>query len=149
MARGIFIIFGNIFGWIFRYFFFRRASKKYFRLNNRNSDILDLYYIWYSELIVNKPKQKPYIHFKNYNNNFYLFIFFSKNYFFFFRISEFYLEKYYIHPLKFIGIQGLWGILIMTIVLPIINFIPCDYPDICVKDYDGKMYLERFNIFFD
>jgi hypothetical protein len=37
----------------------------------------------------------------------------------------------------------------MAIILPIINYIPCESPEICVVDYDGKIYVEKINIFFD
>jgi drug/metabolite transporter (DMT)-like permease len=38
---------------------------------------------------------------------------------------------YYIHPLQMIGWEGVWGILIYSVILTILQFVPCHNNDIC------------------
>jgi drug/metabolite transporter (DMT)-like permease len=47
-----------------------------------------------------------------------------------FVIEEKLLGNYYLHPLKVVGWEGLWGCLIYIILLPIMQFIPCHIEDI-------------------
>lgn len=43
-----------------------------------------------------------------------------------------------------VGGEGIWGLTVFAVVLPILNFIPCDFYDGCV---DG--YMERVDIFIE
>jgi len=40
-------------------------------------------------------------------------------------------HNYYLHPLRVVGWEGLWGTLIYIILLLILQFIPCQNDDIC------------------
>ena len=42
-----------------------------------------------------------------------------------FVIEEKFLSDYYISPMKIVGWEGLWGVLLFAILLPIFQFIPC------------------------
>jgi len=48
-----------------------------------------------------------------------------------FIVEEKLLSDYYLDPLKIVGLEGVWGILIYCILLPILNNIPCDIDNIC------------------
>jgi len=47
-----------------------------------------------------------------------------------FVIEEKFLGDYYISPLKVVGWEGIWGVLLFAILLPAFQFIPCDL-DFC------------------
>lgn len=40
-------------------------------------------------------------------------------------------QKYHLHPLKVVGWEGLWGVIIYTILLTIFQFIPCSIEKVC------------------
>jgi len=40
-------------------------------------------------------------------------------------------HNYYLHPLRVVGWEGLWGVLIYTILLVILQFIPCHIDKVC------------------
>ncbi|CDW79995.1 transmembrane protein c2orf18-like [Stylonychia lemnae] len=43
-------------------------------------------------------------------------------------IQDHYLKKYDIHQFQLIGWEGIWGIVILSVLLPIFQQIPCDQP---------------------
>lgn len=43
-----------------------------------------------------------------------------------FVVEEKFLGDYYVSPMKVIGWEGIWGLTLFTILLPILQFIPCD-----------------------
>ena len=60
-----------------------------------------------------------------------------------FIVEEKLLGNYYIHPLKVVGWEGFWGVLLFLIILPIFQFIKCADPKICPYGY-----LEDSNLAF-
>lgn len=48
-----------------------------------------------------------------------------------FIVEEKLLGDYYLDPLKVVGFEGVWGLLIWAILLPIFNNIPCDVNGLC------------------
>lgn len=48
-----------------------------------------------------------------------------------FIVEEKLLGDYYLDPLKVVGLEGVWGVLMYAILLPIFNFIPCDVEGLC------------------
>jgi hypothetical protein len=46
-----------------------------------------------------------------------------------------------------VGVEGIWGLLAFAIIMPILNFIPCNWKEGCVP-HDGKGYWERTDEFF-
>ena len=65
-------------------------------------------------------------------------------------IQEIFIKHYDIHASQIVGFEGLWGIIIFTLLLIIFQFIPCDNWDIkeeiCTKN-DKKKYLLEDSIF--
>lgn len=45
-----------------------------------------------------------------------------------------------------VGGEGIWGLLYFAILMPILNFTPCNFDDGCVF-HDGKGYMERTDVF--
>jgi drug/metabolite transporter (DMT)-like permease len=43
-----------------------------------------------------------------------------------FVVEEKFLGDYYVSPMKVIGWEGIWGLILFSILLPILQFIPCD-----------------------
>mmetsp|Transcript_7398 Transcript_7398/g.8358 ORF Transcript_7398/g.8358 Transcript_7398/m.8358 type:complete len:166 (-) Transcript_7398:303-800(-) len=41
-------------------------------------------------------------------------------------IEEAILKKYYLNPFEFAGWEGVWGFLLLMIILPIFQYIPCE-----------------------
>lgn len=48
-----------------------------------------------------------------------------------FIVEEKLLGDYYLDPLKVVGLEGVWGLLMYAILLPIFNNIPCDVEGLC------------------
>lgn len=48
-----------------------------------------------------------------------------------FIVEEKLLGDYYLDPLKVVGLEGIWGLLLWAILLPIFNNIPCDVEGLC------------------
>jgi drug/metabolite transporter (DMT)-like permease len=46
-------------------------------------------------------------------------------------VEEKLLGQYYLDPLKVVGFEGLWGVLMWCILLPIFQAIPCGNKDLC------------------
>lgn len=47
-----------------------------------------------------------------------------------------------------VGGEGMWGLLYFAVLMPILNFIPCNFQEGCVfKGTDG--YMERTDVFFE
>jgi hypothetical protein len=42
--------------------------------------------------------------------------------------EEVLFQKYYMHPLQVVGIEGIFGMGIYAVVLPILNICPCPFP---------------------
>jgi len=55
-------------------------------------------------------------------------------------------ETYNMHTFMMVGGEGIWGLLYFAILMPILNFIPCNFNDGCVF-HDGKGYMERTDVF--
>ena len=49
--------------------------------------------------------------------------------------EQLFLEDIVVHPLQAVGIEGLTGFCYYLVVLPILNVIPCDNPDLCNGGY--------------
>lgn len=52
-----------------------------------------------------------------------------------FIVEEKLLGDYYLDPLKVVGLEGVWGLLMYCILLPIFNNIPCDVDGLCNHGY--------------
>ncbi|CAD8177304.1 unnamed protein product [Paramecium octaurelia] len=65
--------------------------------------------------------------------------------------SYIYEEKLFLsynyHVFYVVGMEGMWGILTLGIIIPILNFIPCNFRDGCVYRND-KGYFESSDLFF-
>jgi hypothetical protein len=48
-----------------------------------------------------------------------------------FIVEEKLLGDYYLDPLKIVGLEGVWGVLMYAILLPIFNNISCDVKNLC------------------
>jgi hypothetical protein len=48
-----------------------------------------------------------------------------------FIVEEKLLGDYYLDPLKVVGLEGVWGVLMYAILLPIFQFIKCDIKSLC------------------
>jgi hypothetical protein len=48
-----------------------------------------------------------------------------------FIVEEKLLGDYYLDPMKIVGLEGVWGVLMYAILLPIFNNIPCDVKNLC------------------
>ena len=66
-----------------------------------------------------------------------------------FIIEELIMRKHKCHPIKAVGYEGLWAIIIMFFLLIIFEFIPCSQPDgkslsyyLCNVDEHGNYYVE-------
>ena len=46
-----------------------------------------------------------------------------------------------------VGGEGIWGILLFIVIMPLLNFIPCNWDEGCVE-HNGKGYMERTDEFF-
>jgi len=69
-----------------------------------------------------------------------------------FIVEEKLLGDYYLDPLKVVGFEGIWGMIIMAIILPIFQFVECDSALLCpygvledtvraLKDYNTNKVL--------
>lgn len=59
------------------------------------------------------------------------------------------LHKYHLEPLQVVGYEGMFGLAIELVVLPIITFIPCGFGvEACVLNYRGMPFLERPERYF-
>jgi len=61
-----------------------------------------------------------------------------------FTIEEKFFRTYYLEPGQAIGIEGMWGLGMMVIIIAIFHFIPFKYGIL----YQGKRYFERVDVFF-
>jgi drug/metabolite transporter (DMT)-like permease len=72
-------------------------------------------------------------------------------------VEEKLLSNYYLDPLKVVGLEGLWGLLIWCVLLPIFQQIQCSSPDLCpygrledtmraFRDYDDKKVLITLSV---
>ena len=52
-----------------------------------------------------------------------------------FIVEEKLLGDYYLDPLKVVGFEGVWGVLMWAVLLPIFNNIPCDVEGLCNHGY--------------
>lgn len=75
-----------------------------------------------------------------------------------FIVEEKLLGDYYLDPLKVVGWEGIWGVVIYAILLPIFQYIPCDNKDLCpygviedtaraFKDYGENYILIILSVF--
>jgi hypothetical protein len=61
---------------------------------------------------------------------------------FFFVYEQKLFKKYHLHPLQVVGYEGLFGLSIYLVFLPISNFIPCQLGlDACVFNADGYSFV--------
>ncbi|CAD8057135.1 unnamed protein product [Paramecium primaurelia] len=65
-------------------------------------------------------------------------------------LEEKYFRKYYLNPFELVGLEGLWGLVFTSILLAILEFIPCPskMQSGCPQNSDGKYYLEQTIQFF-
>lgn len=60
--------------------------------------------------------------------------------------QEIILVKYRCASLQLVAWEGIWGIICLIIILPAIEFIPCNFnkkEDVCSMDEDGDYYVEN------
>ena len=48
-----------------------------------------------------------------------------------FIVEEKLLGDYYLDPLKVVGLEGFWGVIMYAILLPIFQYIPCHIDSLC------------------
>lgn len=55
---------------------------------------------------------------------------------------------FYIHPLQMVGWEGVWGLLIYSVILVILQFIPCPSSEICIYSTveDTKQAFYEFSV---
>ena len=59
------------------------------------------------------------------------------------------LSKYHLEPLQVVGYEGMFGLAIELVLLPILTFIPCGFGvEACVFSYRGMPFLERPERYF-
>lgn len=63
-----------------------------------------------------------------------------------FIVEEKLLGDYYLDPLKVVGLEGLWGVVIYSVLLPIFQYIPCNIDDLCPYGVveDSKLAFYEF-----
>ena len=65
-------------------------------------------------------------------------------------VQEKIIKTYDVHPFQFVGYEGLWGIIVFTVLLIIFQLIPCNNwnirKDICIE-YDENKYRLEDSIF--
>ena len=63
-----------------------------------------------------------------------------------FVFQEIFIKNYDVHPLQLVGFEGLWGFIIISIILIIFQFISCNNidisGDICTENDKGELFLE-------
>lgn len=59
------------------------------------------------------------------------------------------LSKYHLEPLQVVGYEGMYGLIIEIILLPILTFVPCTFGvEACVFNIEGMPFLERPERYF-
>jgi drug/metabolite transporter (DMT)-like permease len=63
-------------------------------------------------------------------------------------IQEKFIKQYDVHPFQLVGFEGLWGMIMYTILLVIFQFVPCDdwsdaLKEVCFKDDEGNFVVEN------
>lgn len=59
------------------------------------------------------------------------------------------LKFHTIHPLEMVGFEGIFGMCLVTVVLIILSFIPCDFGvKGCVFDDDSNPFMELPRVYF-
>ena len=59
------------------------------------------------------------------------------------------MERHTIHPLECVGWEGFFGLSIVLTTSVVLTFVPCSFgEDLCVYNYEGNMFFERFDEFF-
>lgn len=59
------------------------------------------------------------------------------------------LSKYHLEPLQVVGYEGMYGLIIEIILLPILTFVPCSFGvEPCVFNSAGMPFLERPERYF-
>jgi drug/metabolite transporter (DMT)-like permease len=60
--------------------------------------------------------------------------------------EEMIMNKYKAHPLKLVGWEGIWGLIVYLVLVIVFQFIKCEPTElllkICTPDQDGTLYLE-------
>ncbi len=60
----------------------------------------------------------------------------------FFTSEQKLMSKYYLEPLEVVGYEGVFGIIIYTIIVTILCFVPCNFgPEACVYTREGYSYM--------
>lgn len=68
----------------------------------------------------------------------------------FFTSEQKLMSKYYLEPLEIVGYEGVFGLIIYTIIVTILCFVPCDFgPEACVYTREGWSYMEGLTSYFD
>lgn len=68
---------------------------------------------------------------------------------FFYSYEQKLFSTYHIEPVQMVGIEGLFGILLCLVMIPIVTFIPCPFRDeSCVFAGTGEKFIERPEEFF-
>jgi hypothetical protein len=59
------------------------------------------------------------------------------------------LSKYHLEPLQVVGYEGMFGLVIELVLLPILTFIPCSFGvEACVFSERAMPFLERPERYF-
>lgn len=59
------------------------------------------------------------------------------------------LSKYHLEPLQVVGYEGMYGLIIEIILLPILTFVPCTFGvEACVFNTEAMPFLERPEMYF-
>lgn len=60
--------------------------------------------------------------------------------------QEWMLNRYNCTPIEILSWEGLWGMLLMAIILPCVEWIPCNFNGadrVCSQDQNGKLWVEN------
>lgn len=68
---------------------------------------------------------------------------------FFYAYEQKLLKKHTIHPLEMVGFEGCFGLVILTVVITTLSYIPCHFGEkACVYDTDNNPFMELPKVFF-
>lgn len=68
---------------------------------------------------------------------------------FFYAYEQFLLKKHSINPMQMVGYEGIFGLILITIITTILSFIPCHFGEkTCVFDSEDQPFIELPFVFF-
>jgi hypothetical protein len=67
-----------------------------------------------------------------------------------FTFEEKLLARYHLEPIQMVGLEGLFGLGLTLLILPILTFAPCDFGrSACVVTATGESFLERPEVYLE